>query len=181
MQKQAVWLCVACSLIPGLAAADYQIGDTVADFTVLDVAGEEVSLYDQSGRIILLNFFATWCPGCNAEAAILEQEIYQAYQADGVVVIALDILESAAVVQQWIDETGVTYPVWLCPDWSLFSQFPTAGGLPYNAVLDRGMVLRYAQVGFDPDELTVLIEEIIHGGVVADSPSSWGAVKALFR
>ena len=59
------------TVVPGSAAA-YQLGDVVNDFTYDNLAGEPVSLSDFAGDIVLINFFATWCPGCNVEAAILE-------------------------------------------------------------------------------------------------------------
>ena len=72
------------------AFGQYEIGDAVQDFTLEDLEGNQVSLYDFLGDIIVLNFFATWCPGCNEEAFFLEHEIWQVYQDKGVQVVAVD-------------------------------------------------------------------------------------------
>ncbi len=55
--------------------ATYVLGDTVDDFTLNDLLGVPTSLYDFTGGIVVINFFATWCPGCNVEAAILEHPL----------------------------------------------------------------------------------------------------------
>ncbi|MDX2474872.1 MAG: TlpA disulfide reductase family protein [Candidatus Krumholzibacteria bacterium] len=72
------------------AHAAYQVGDTINDFTLKDLNGNPVSLSDFAGDIIVINFFATWCAGCNVEAAILENNIHQVYREHGVTVIGRD-------------------------------------------------------------------------------------------
>jgi peroxiredoxin len=162
-------------------ALAYEIGDTVADFTLTDLSGAEVSLYDHFGEIILLNFFATWCPGCNDEADALQHQIWEVYQDRGVSVIALNMLESQALVEGWAQDMGVDYHIWLAPDWTIFQQFPQAGGIPYNAVLDREMTLRYAELGFALSELIGMIETILDEDAVAADSATWSEVKAAFR
>jgi peroxiredoxin len=161
-------------------ATGYEVGDTVADFTLPDLAGLEVSLHDHVGEIIVLNFFTTWCPGCNEEAAHLEGDIWQVYADQGVTVIAVDIQEFQALVQGWAAALGVTYAIWMAPDWTLFEQFPQSAGIPYNAVLDRNLVIRYASVGFDLNAITSMVEEIIDENQVPATLSSWGGIKALY-
>lgn len=163
------------------AQATYQLGDTVADFVLNDLDGNPVHLNDYAGDVIVLNFFATWCPGCNLEAASLENDIHLAYQDDGVTVIAIDMLEQIAIVQDWVDSQGVTYQILHAPDWDLFSQFPVAGGLPYNAIIDSEMVLRYGQVLFDEEAIIATLNEILAFNPVASETDSFGQVKALFR
>lgn len=172
-----------CAVLSGGAPvlAAYQLGDTVADFTLDDLTGTPVSLYDYFGGIIVLNFFATWCPGCNVEAAILENNIHQVYQEHGVTVIAIDMQEQLAVVQNWAAGQGVTYKILMSPDWDIFSLFPQAGGLPYNAILDEDMVLRYARILFDEEAIVSTLNALLGFDPVADEASAFGQVKALYR
>lgn len=169
------------ALVPAPAPASNYVGDTMDDFTLLDVDGVPVSLYDYLGDIIVVNFFATWCPGCNVEAQSLEHEIWQEYREDGVTVLSIDILEQAAVVRSWIASQGVTYRVLLAPDWNVFIRFPYAGGLPYNAIIDRQMVLRYGHTGFEPAVIMQMLDELTGRSAVPVESSSWGAVRALYR
>ncbi len=177
-----VWIISVLLLILAGPAVGYEIGDTVADFTLPDLQGGEASLYDHMGEIILLNFFTTWCPGCNEEAIHLENDIKAAYaEENGVTVIALDLQEPAPLVEGWVAAQNVTYHVWLAPDWDLFAEFPNTLAIPYSAILDREMKIRYGSSGFDLAALTGAIDAVLAENQVPVSQSSWGGVKALFQ
>ena len=160
--------------------AAYELGDTAGDFTLPRLFEGDGSLYDHLGDIIVLNFFTTWCPGCNEEAGHLENDIWRVYGTDKVTVLAVDIQELQPLVQGWAASQGVTYPILLAPDWTLFDLFPQAGGLPYNAVLDRTMTIRYASIGFDLNAITGMINTILDEDQVPVSEASWGKIKALY-
>jgi len=178
--KFTVLILSAVLLVLAGSAAGYELGDTVENFTLPHLTGGEVSLHDHLGEIIILNFFTTWCPGCNEEAGHLENDIWQVYRDDNVTIIAVDIQELQPLVEGWAASQGVTYPIWMAPDWTLFEQFPQAAGIPYNAVLDRNLVIRYASIGFDLNAITSMIETIIDEGQVPVAEASWGAIKALY-
>ncbi len=165
----------------GPARATYELGDTVNDFMLDNLAGTPTSLYDFAGDIIVLNFFATWCPGCNEEAAILENNIHLAYLEYGVTVIAIDMQEQVAIVQNWVDQQGVTYHILMAENWDIFSLFPVAGGLPYNAIIDSDMVLRYAQILFDEEAIISTLNDLLGFNPVPNETNSFGQVKALYR
>lgn len=172
---------LAIAAVPMTSLASNYVGDTMDDFTLLDIDGVPVSLYDYQGDIIVVNFFATWCPGCNVEAQSLEHDIWQEYREDGVTVLSIDILEQAAVVRSWVAAQGVTYRVLLAPNWNVFTRFPYAGGLPYNAIIDRQMVLRYGHTGFEPEVILQMLDELTGRSAVPTEASTWGAVRALYR
>lgn len=183
----AVNLVPALLLVLSLAGAPHRahgsnyVGDTMDDFTLLDVDGVPVSLYDFAGDIIVVNFFATWCPGCNEEAQSLEHEVWREYQGDGVTVLAIDLQEQVGVVRSWIAAQGVTYRVLMAPNWNVFSRFPYAGGLPYNAIIDRQMVLRYGHVFYEREVILQMLDELTGRAVVPVESTTWGAVRALYR
>lgn len=171
----------SAALAPTQARASNYVGDTMDDFTLLDVDGVPVSLYDFAGDIIVVSFFATWCPGCNVEAQSLEHEIWREYQGDGVTVLAIDLQEQVAVVRSWIAAQGVTYRVLMAPNWDVFSRFPYAGGLPYNAIIDRQMVLRYGRVSFEREVILGMLDELTGRAAVPVESATWGAVRAFYR
>lgn len=172
---------LALALAPVAARASSHVGDVMADFTLLDTTGAPVSLYQFAGDVIVVNFFATWCPGCNDEAQSLEHEIWRTYRQYGVTVLAIDLQEQLAVVVPWIANQGVTYRVVMAPNWNVFAQFPFAGGLPYNAIIDRDMVLRYGHVGYERDVLLQMLDNLTDHSAVPAQATSWGTVQALFR
>ena len=163
------------------ARASNYVGDHMDDFTLPDLDGQPVSLYDFSGDIVVVNFFATWCPGCNDEAQSLEHEIWQAYQPYGVTVLAIDLQESLNVVRNWVAAQNLTYTVVRAADWSVFTRFPYAGGLPYNAIIDRDGILRYGHVGYERETILLMLDDLTGRSPVRAEPSTWGAVQALFR
>ena len=169
------------ALMPITTLGAYELGDTVEDFTLPDLDGNPVSLYDFQGDVIILNFFATWCVGCNEEAAHLEQDIWQAYAGRGVTVIAVDTNEQLPMVQGWADALEISYHIWLAPDWDLFLEFPGSLNIPYNAVLGPDMKLRYASIGFDLNGIVAMIDTILAEGQVPTAATTWGSVKSLFR
>ena len=182
MHVLAACLLLTCALAAAAPArAGYQLGDTVNDFTLDDLTGTPTSLSEFAGDIIVLNFFATWCPGCNAEAAILENNIHQVYREHGVTVIAIDMQELPATVQAWVDSQGVTYRILMSPTWDLFALFPQAGGLPYNAVIDRDMVLRYSRILFDEAALVTTLNNLLGFDPVGVEAGTFGDIKALYR
>lgn len=160
------------------APAAYQIGDTVEDFTLPGLDGGDHSLSELRGEIVVLNFFATWCLGCNEEAESLENDIWLVYGDQGVRVVAVDIMEPAVLVDGWRQAQGVTYDIWLAPDWELFQLFTEFGGIPYNTVIDREGVLRYSQTGFDLAAILDTVQSLLD--TTPDEDRAWSDVKALY-
>jgi peroxiredoxin len=165
---------------PGTVLASYEIGDPVADITLANLEGGTTSLSDFTGKVVLINFFATWCPPCNDEVPLL-QSMWEDYEQHGLIVWGIDLLEDSALVEDWVNQKGLTYPIALTPDWSVFQLFPGAGGFPYNAVIDQNGILRYGQYGINMEEITGLIQQLLVEDPVASQPASFDAVKALYR
>jgi len=80
---------------------------------VLGSGERTISLKGYRGnRPVIINFWATWCPPCRAEMPAI-QDTYEKYQADGLVVLAVDQMEPARVVQPFVLDHGLTFPVLL--------------------------------------------------------------------
>jgi len=88
------------------------VGAFAPDFTLPNLAGNNVTLSKLRGRAVLINFWATWCPPCRLEMPAIEQT-YRKYREQGFVVLAVDLQESAELVQEFVDELGLTFPVLL--------------------------------------------------------------------
>jgi cytochrome c biogenesis protein CcmG/thiol:disulfide interchange protein DsbE len=66
-----------------------QVGFLAPSFTLRELAGQTVNLSDYQGQVVLVNFWASWCPPCRAEMPAI-QKLYQTYQSQGLVVLAID-------------------------------------------------------------------------------------------
>lgn len=105
-----------------------------ADFTLTDLAGKNWSLSSLRGKVVLVNFWATWCPPCRKEMPDLES-LYQQYEQKGLVILAISD-EETAKVKPFIDERKITYPVLLDPGRKVNDLFQIAG-IPKSFVYNR--------------------------------------------
>jgi peroxiredoxin len=107
-----------------------------ADFTLTDLQGKSWTLKDLRGKVVLLNFWATWCPPCRKEMPDLEALYLKFKDKDqGFVVLAISD-EDAAKVSPFLAERNITYPVLLDPGRKVNEQFQIEG-IPKSFVYDR--------------------------------------------
>jgi peroxiredoxin len=104
------------------------------DFTLSDLQGNPWHLRDLKGKVVLVNFWATWCPPCRKEMPDL-QALYDRYKDQGFVVVSISD-EEAAKVQPFIAEQKITYPVLLDPGRKVTDLFQVEG-IPKSFVYDR--------------------------------------------
>jgi peroxiredoxin len=105
-----------------------------ADFSLTDLDGKSWTLKDLRGKVVLLNFWATWCPPCRKEMPDLEA-LYLRFKDQGFVVLAISD-EDAAKVTPFLAERNITYPVLLDRGRKVNEQFQIEG-IPKNFVFDR--------------------------------------------
>ncbi|MFO7765830.1 MAG: TlpA disulfide reductase family protein [Pelovirga sp.] len=89
------------------------VGEAAPDFTLVNMDGEEVSLSDYRGQVVILNFWATWCPPCREEKPTMER-LYQKYQDEGLVFLAINVeADGHQVVSQYLLNNSYTLPILL--------------------------------------------------------------------
>ena len=115
------------------------------DFSVRTLGGEDVRLSDFRGRPVWINFWATWCPPCRAEAPDI-QEVYEAHESEGLVVLAISIGESTNTVADYIKRTGMTVTVGIDEGTNVAAQYRIVG-IPTHFFIDREGVLREWRIG----------------------------------
>ncbi len=145
-----------------------EIDKPMKDFEAEDLNGNKVKLSDYKGKIIFLNFWATWCPPCRAEMPHME-EFYSKYKDEDVVILAVnstsvelkggtDDKAAEKKVRSFIEEYGYTFPILLDRNdeaWKIYYQ----AGVPANYIIDKEGIVRYLKVGafsgLEEMELTV--------------------------
>jgi peroxiredoxin len=105
-----------------------------ADFTLAELGGKTWTLKKQRDKVVLLNFWATWCPPCRKEMPDLET-LYRQFKGQGLVILAISD-EDAGKVRPFIAEQKVTYPVLLDPGRRVNELFQIEG-IPKTFVYDR--------------------------------------------
>jgi peroxiredoxin len=113
--------------------------------TLSDLEGKSVSLEDYRGKVVLVNNWATWCPPCKIEMPEL-QAYYAAYAAEGFVIVSIESGEPADQVASFVQEYGMTFPVWLDPQILALEVFQN-WNLPSSYIIDRDGIVRLSWTG----------------------------------
>jgi cytochrome c biogenesis protein CcmG/thiol:disulfide interchange protein DsbE len=129
-----------------------QPGDVIPDFTLplfsdYEYAGQsEIKLSDLRGKVVVLNFWASWCKPCEQEAAEL-QEAWELYEPTGqVIFLGADYVDTEPEARVYLQKYGINFPNG--PDMGTrISQLFRIAGVPETYFIDRAGVLRYVQVG----------------------------------
>ncbi len=106
------------------------------DFTLPTLSGAPIRLSELRGKVVLLNFWATWCVPCRLEIPALET-LYQRHKDAGLAVLTINLdTLSTAGVEAFVQEVRVTFPVALDPSWSIARAYRVLG-LPTTYLIDR--------------------------------------------
>lgn len=116
------------------------IEEEAPDFTLKDVAGNEVKLSDYQGKVVLLVFSTTWCSYCRAEVPHLKK-LYAKYQSKGLVLLNIDIQESQKKVASFVAKNKISYPVLLDEDGKVSLAYGIQG-VPTTVLINKeGIIL----------------------------------------
>ena len=106
-----------------------------ADFTLTELNGKTWTLKELRGKVVVVNFWATWCPPCRKEMPDLET-LYKQFKDQGLVILAISD-EDGSKVRPFVAEQKVTYPILLDPGRKVNELFQIEG-IPKTFVYDRG-------------------------------------------
>ncbi len=107
----------------------------VLDVEAVDLAGKPTRLSDYRGKVVLINFWASWCTPCKAEMPVLAQ-YYQDHAGDGFVLIGLNTGENAEDGARFMRDNGFDFPAWSDPPGNLLIKLGV-NGLPFSILVDR--------------------------------------------
>jgi len=128
-------------------------GDMAPQFTMTLMDGSRVSIADLKGKVVLLQFTASWCVVCRKEMPFLESEIWQEYKDKGLVMIGVDRDEPLETVQKFAKQMKITYPLALDPNADIFGMFALKqSGVTRNVIIDRNGRIVFKTRLFDREE-----------------------------
>lgn len=135
------------------------------DFSVETLDGGVIGPEDLRGKVVVVNFWATWCPPCRIEIPSLEK-LHRELGPEGVVVLGLSTdVAGDARVREFLEERGVTYPVGMASG-AVRRDFGGVGALPTTFVLDREGIIRHRVLGFfAPPAMRVSVRRLLQESV----------------
>ncbi len=151
---QLVWLLVLIlapmqvyaerALFDKMGVVSPKTSQPAPDFVAKNLQGQAVKLSDFKGKVLLLNFWATWCGACIEEMASM-QKLYSALQGDGVEVLAVSIDRwNEDRIQEYVKKNNLTFPVLLDQDQKVRKKYHVMG-LPTSYLIDaEGKIRGYA-------------------------------------
>ena len=130
------------------------------DFTVKDLQGKALSLADYKGKVLVLNFWATWCGPCRAEIPDFI-EAYKENKSRGLEILGLSVDRlSPEKLLAFVEKAGINYPVALA-DKTIVEAYEPGEYIPATIVVDGKGVIRFRQVGqLDKAALVKLFDEL---------------------
>lgn len=117
-----------------------RVGDEAPLFTTVDaLSGDTVRLADLRGKVVMLQFTASWCGVCRKEMPQIESRIWQRHKNDTTfALLGIDRDEPAEKVARFVEQTGVTYPLVLDPDADIFGLYADKqAGVTRNVIIGR--------------------------------------------
>lgn len=128
-------------------------GEKAADFTLRSIDGKEVKLSDYLGKVVMVNFWATWCGPCKVEMPHLDK-MDKDFEEKGfeVISISTDDARASSKVKPLIKRGGFGFVVLLDKDTSVVSQYNPAKTLPYNVLIDREGNISKVYQGYNPGD-----------------------------
>jgi peroxiredoxin len=130
-----------------------------ADFVLMDVDGQRHTLAMYRGKIVIINFWATWCPPCRFELPAMEK-VWERLKNKGVVILGINVGEDADTIFTFTADYPVTFPLLLDRDSSVTQKYPVIG-LPTTYVINPQGRLIYKAIGTRDWNEDALVRQIL--------------------
>lgn len=137
------------------------IGDQAPDFSAELTDGTTFQLSENRGKIVMLQFTASWCSVCRKEMPYIEKDIWEKLKGDNFVLIGVDRDEPMDVVKAYSAKVGVTYPLGLDPEAQIFGMYADLrAGVTRNVIIDeKGKIIFLSRL-FQLEEFNEMTEVI---------------------
>lgn len=143
-----------------------KVGDPAPNFTITTTTGERLSLSDLRGKVVMLQFTASWCGVCRKEMPFIESDIWLKHKDNSdFYLLGIDRDEPLETVLQFTEQTGITYPMGLDPGADIFALYADRkAGITRNIIINReGRIVMLTRLYNEEEfrEMCLKIEELL--------------------
>jgi peroxiredoxin len=129
-------------------------GDKAPQFSCTTVDGKKIETGKLKGKIIMINFFATWCPPCNQELPVLQKNIWEKYKNNpDFVLVILGREHSEKEIKDFVSAKKFTMPFAPDPGRQIFKQFASQN-IPRNIIVGKDGKVLFQETGYSPEEFS---------------------------
>ena len=145
------------------------VGDIAPDFTLQTIDGKTFNLYDTRGKVVMLQFTASWCGVCRKKMPFIESDIWQKHKDNSnFYLLGIDRDEPLEKVKEFVKQTGVTYNMALDPGGDVFALYAERkAGITRNVIIDKeGRIVMLTRL-YDEEEfakMCKIIDELLNNG-----------------
>lgn len=139
-----------------------RVGEMAPDFTMTLTDGKHITLSSLRGKVVMLQFTASWCGVCRKEMPFIEKDIWLKHKANGeFALLGIDRDEPLDKVIAFAKSTGITYPLGLDPGADIFSKYALReSGITRNVLIDRdGKIVKLTRL-YNEEEFSSLVKKI---------------------
>ncbi len=139
-----------------------KVGDTAPDFSMKLTNGKTVKLSNYRGKVVMLQFTASWCSVCRKEMPFIERDIWLRNKTDpNFVLLAIDRDEPLATVVKYAKSIPITYPIGLDPGANIFALYANRkAGITRNVIIDKsGKIVLLTRL-YTPEEFKITTDKI---------------------
>ncbi|MEP7102015.1 MAG: TlpA disulfide reductase family protein [Burkholderiales bacterium] len=136
----------ALALVAGRAISAIQPSSAAPDFTLRTMGGPNMRLAEQRGRVVMINFWATWCGPCRQEMPQLSK-IYDKYRGSGFVLMGVNVDDDVRNATEVANKLAVSFPVLLDTDKAV-SKLYDLSTMPSTVLIDRDGKVRFLHRGY---------------------------------
>jgi peroxiredoxin len=154
---------LSCSLLVAVllvvpSAWALSSGSKAPDIGLTDLSGRNVSLASLSGKVVLVDFWASWCKPCEEELPVLER-LYARYKKDGFVIVGVSVDKDASKVSRFLRRTKLSFPIVHDANGVVAERYRPEK-MPSSYLVNRAGMVSYVQKGFRQADAATLESEI---------------------
>lgn len=164
MRKILFLVCVALISLSAFAQNDegdiVKVGDKMPAFSVVSDNGKTITSESLKGKVVLINFFATWCPPCQKELAEIQKTLWPKYKDNtDFELLVIGREHNKEELQKYNEKKGFTFPLYPDKNRSVYASF-AKNLIPRTYLVDKKGIVVYATKGYTEEEFQELMQHI---------------------